>query len=371
MRKKISFLILPLIAFLGIFIAGIILFASDSKKYAHIYIDPASSSALFQMADFIKQPKSDPKYVAWIRSAHSYTDQFLTENNIFLSSAQNSTKATEFVDILKDEIQDFYRQNKKAQFIVHLNMRHVERNFDPIIPIIPRDQIKKIYMYEDSVGVLLWDFWTSMKKNEEIAAKYPVVFRISYKKEALKRHPQLNNYQLEEVNFHLLHQHLSESQKKMLYQLADFNEREMKLLVKDNNFVIFLDDPFMSVNAAFKHVDTILAENPNLKKLLWLYKQHPRESEPGIAYQYLKKRVDKLYVMAPKIPLEIMVISDFNPQYIGNGSSVFFSLKKEQILGYFERKLDIIGRKYDVYLPVLKSLNILDDSNTFLMPDKN
>lgn len=340
------------------------------ERIAHIYVDPSSTSVVFQMVDLMRQPKSEPKYVAWRRYLHPMPDKLLTEYNISRAGIYNYTNGSNFAEVIRKEVYEFYKQHKNYKFIVHTNLAHPSWTFDAVAAVIPRNKIKKVYLYEDSIGRFLWDTEDLWQRNKHITSKYDVVFRVSFKNEMLKKYPQFKDYSLEEMNFNTLRHKLSQSEKATLFQLCNFDPEKIKKLVSHQDFIVFIDDPLISHDTTFQYIDNLLKQKPELKKMVWLYKQHPRETTEGDSYRLLKKRIDKVYPLYAKTPLEVLIIADFNPKYIGNGSSFFFSLTKEQILGYVEREKDTSKRTVDLYIPSLQKLNIIDDSNTVFLLNK-
>ena len=101
---------------------------------------------------------------------------------------------------------------------------------------------------------------------------------------------------------------------------------------------IFLDDPDLVTTTADKFIQKLLKDKPEIQNYNWLYKNHPRVSRPSETLHILRKYFKNVSVIPNKIPLESFLSVDFPIDYVaGYGSSIFFSFKKEQILGYLRR----------------------------------
>lgn len=338
----------------------------DTRKTAYIYIDPATTGAMFQMADLLKHPPKKPKYVAFSRFAHAMDKDFTQKHNIKKSKIETNPYEGNFTTILENEVQKFYEKHADYKFIIHANLFHTERTFAPILKIIPKKQIKKVYFYDDSIGRSLWDNWDFM--NDYYAENFPTVFKLAFKEKLYERFPHIKNYAIEEQNISTLAKTLSEYEKKQLSHSIGFSHEMFNHLISNKDFVVYLDDPYVNVKKTFQHVDKLLKEKPELKNMVWVYKQHPRGKNTGPSYNALKKRVKHVLEINSKIPFEILQLTGCTPKFVlGYGSSVFFSLKKEEVLAYFERHIDYSAGHKDIYLPILQKLGILDTSNTVLV----
>lgn len=325
---------------------------------AHIYIDPASTPALFQMMDMVTQSSEEPKYVAWRRYMAFFPKKLISPLNITVSSVKPSTSNNDFVQLIQKEVKLFYRQHSDHVFVIHANIEH-PWFFNPVLRIIPKDRVKHVYFYEDSIGRTLWEGLTS--KFFSFFGKYPITYRIGYTDRFLKSFPQWKQF-VQNVSI-MDFKKLSDKQKGYLYALAGLDKDKLSSFFNDRPVGIFFDDCNLQVDQVAPFFEKRIVENPKLKKINWLYKNHPRCAIEGPFWEKLKHYFPDVQLLPNKMPWEILLMAGLAPDYVcGYSSSVFFSVKPEQVLCYIERP-------GDKYLPLLKKMGIVSDKNIIFQKD--
>lgn len=321
---------------------------------AHIYLDPASTPALFQMTDLVQQPAEAPKYVAWRRYTHELPQHLLTQLNIQRSTISGSVSNATFRETVKQEIKDFYRQYPHYQFVIHGNMFHLW-SFVPALAVIPKNQVKSLHLYEDSIGRILWNGCSTLRI--DYAQNWPTVFRVAFWDEVKKSCPEQSDLTFQETNLFQLKDTLSSVEKKNVYALAGFDEKTIRPLFENGAVAVYLDDQAINMDKLLAWLTQEIKAKPELEQATWLYKNHPRLGWHGHAWEPLKNNLKKIEALPFKVPFEILILADLIPQYVlGYGSSSFFSVPTGHVLGY-------IKRPYDPYVPVLKKLGILQDNH--------
>lgn len=325
---------------------------------AHIYIDPASTPALFQMMDMVTQSSEEPKYVAWRRYMAFFPKKLISPLNITVSSVKPSTSNNDFVQLIQKEVKLFYRQHSDHVFVIHVNVSH-PWFFNPVLRIIPKDRVKHVYFYEDSIGRTIWDGIASGFLSTFL--KYPVTYRLSYTEYLLERLPALKGF-LQEVMISDA-QKLSEKQRNRLYVLAGLNKDLVSSFFDKKPVGLFLDDCNLKTDAVAPCFQQKVVMNSEFQNINWLYKNHPRCAIEGPFWEKLKHYFPDVQLLPNKMPYEVLLMAGLVPDYVcGYSSSVFFSATPEQVLCYIERP-------GDKYLPLLKKMGIISDKNIIFQKD--
>ncbi len=325
---------------------------------AHIYVDPATTPALFQMMDLVDQSHSDPKYVAWRRYTVFFRNKLKTRLNVTPSSVKPYTSNKDFVQLITNEINSFYRQHPGYVFVIHANVEH-PWFLNPILKVIPKNQIKHIYLYEDSIGRTIWEgisshFWP-------VFLKYPTTYRLSYIDHLLTKFPRSKTF-FQEVMISDIEK-LSQRERKLLYALTGLDRESIAHLFRNKPIGIFFDDCNLKADEVAPFFEQKVVMDSRFQKITWLYKNHPRCPQKGPFWEKLKKYAPDAHTLPPKMPYEILIMAGLNPDYVaGYSSSVFFSVQPEQVLCYIERPKD-------TYLSVLKNMGIISDENIIFQQD--
>ncbi len=334
-----------------LFLAYALFCSAREKPLAHIYVDIASTPSLFQMVDLIQRPENEPKYAAWIRFTHPVSKDTLRRINLQKSLIKDGNP--NYLNVIKKELSAFYQKYKNYDFTIHLNY-HQKWMWDSILNIIPKNQVKNLYFYEDSIGYFLWKGWNA--SSISYIKNYPTIFCFSHHDVVLKKYPVFRSLHTQQQNIFNQVFHMDDSKKEILYQLSGLDNNILSKLVNGREYVVFLDDPNMNIKSAFSFLDNIMYQNPELRSMHWIYKNHPRGGRFRKTLDVLRSRVSSVIVIPEKIPFELLIIAGLNPKYVfGYSSSTFFSLNQKNILGY-------MPRPYDPYIGPLIDLGILSNS---------
>lgn len=310
------------------------------RPVAHIYIDLASIPTLVQAVDVVSQPADEPKLIIWKRNlALPGNDELLQKiNGIMINAAIfGEQNYAQFVRAVDDVVARFYKMYPTHSFQVHLNAWHAFRTDGHIPDIIPKEQIQEIHLYEDALGRSLWaprDAEGQFERAESIA---PTYFHMAFfDPERITIEPT----RIRPINFAKMAQELSEEQRHQIAWLMRLDLPQIKALFQNRPVAVFVDDPVLAPEEADLFLKKMKLEHPEIESYNWLYKNHPRVRTPGETLAVLKKHFSKVSLLPNAIPLETLVLTGFTPDYVaGYGSSVFYSFKKDQVLGYIRRKM--------------------------------
>lgn len=336
---------------------------TQEKPLVHIYTDIASIPSFLQMVDFIKVPRQDKKYIAWRRfpdRAKLFDLGDFNAEEINLPADENTHKKIRA--IIESALSEIVKQNPKAQFIIHGNLRHPFDTLGPALKHIPPKQIKEIHLYEDGLGNLndIWRRyaiseynWTNacvqrikaFQKGKTNSLRfqnvfclyklYPTIYHISLidmlkKENDFKKFFENLSERIVEIDFRKIAKELSPSEKELLYTMVDFNKKQYQELTKGKRTIYYMLAWIRHLNnLLFVDIFNELKKN-KLKNLLdnpdtvLFFKAHPSSSAKDVTDELLKN--NKNAVIFPKnIPFEILIIADLTPDYIlGFSSTVFF-----------------------------------------------
>ena len=348
------------VAFLLIVLSNFVCWAGENtQKTAHIYVDLASIPALLQMVDAVKQPADDPKLFIWKRF-HTLPPDDLTlkELNGTMPDAKSLGEQNYdlFIDFVDEHVTDFYQKYPDYMFVIHLNLFHSKNRSGHIFDIIPEKQIQSVHLYEDAIGRSYWDGGTErtfLAFNETSAPKY-LHFGGFVSKQL-----SLTENQLILEDFQEIEKTLSVKQKSQIAKFVGFDSSQLSQIYLKRPTAVFLDDPSLTVEKAEMFLEKLMKDK-RLKTYTWLYKNHPRVSEKTEVFELLNKLFPTVLPLPNAMPLESLILCGYRPTYIaGYGSSVFFSFKAEQILGYIKRNY------LETYLHPLLELGILTPEKVF------
>lgn len=371
--------------FVFFFCLGFIYTLNPLKTKVHIYIDYATTPALLQMADFVKQPTKDKKFIFWRRFPNLNKRVKLSDfNAVQIDLPASEGKNNICWDIVVNSIQSIYHHNPDADYIIHSNLWWNEL-LVPILRIIPKERIKHIHIYEDGVSNVTHSrkhYTTSIKRGHDYATDlqnilnntqkyshhydfsfhtlYPTTYHLGFV-DYLLNHDEFNIFRdflssanIAEINYHKIAKTLSDKQKQHLFDLVGFDANNYKKQISGKSVDFFL------LRAAFSSVDeqvrtvSHLFKNYDKNRVLVL-KEHPNLSARAIAKK-IQSDIPNSIIFPKHIPFEVLILADLMPDTIsGYTTSVFFVIPKEKIK-YF------ITSNRDSYLPFLKELNIITDA---------
>ncbi|MBO7244519.1 MAG: hypothetical protein J6V53_04470, partial [Alphaproteobacteria bacterium] len=225
---------------------GLVHFLPQKNVNIHIYADPATTPALLQMRDFIKQPDKDYKIANWNRYyRHIHQSKF---KNSFFTQTQKfafNEQSTFFLTLKK-----LIETNKEKNVHLHLHFNLWHPNVYRFLTTHPltKNKIKSIHAYEDSSGRFWWD-----QDNLNIFATSPIKPTFYYwgneKKLCSGKTPHSkchNFHQMHEktnlvrIDFQKIAKTLSETDKQTLFDLTGFDYQKNKKLLdgKKTHFYI-------------------------------------------------------------------------------------------------------------------------------------
>ena len=323
---------------------------------AHVYIDLATIPSLFQMVDAVQRNEEDPKIFFWKRFPALESDnRLLKEMNAQMISCDflGEFDYDEFNDLIDLHLKKFYEQYPDYQYVIHLSAYHALERSGHFFDIIPEGQIKSIHLYDDSIGHSLWEE-ANYISYKEFSKKFETYFHVAY------YDPKVLPIEKEKIIPMDISVKLSNDQRKKIMVLTGLNIDEIAPLFEHKPVAVFLDDPNLEPETAEKFIEKLIKTNPEVRNYTWLYKNHPRVNFSGDVLDILKQHFEIVIIIPNFIPLETFILIGLSPDYIaGYGSSVFYSFKKEQILGYIKR------RKYETYMSFLLDLGILTPDMIF------
>lgn len=350
--KNIFLSLLFILFFTRITVAQGVTDSSITHKTAHIYVDLASIPTLLQAADAITQRSTDPKLIFFKRiKALEPNDEVLLSINAKMVDAKflGETNYAKFSELIDRNVIPFYKEYSDHNFIVHLNAHHIERSGN-ILQIIPKDKVKEIHLYDDSIGRSLWDRGT-YGNYKELTKDYTVYFHASFYDS--KVFP-IKTDKMIPVDFQKKASELSDEKREMLAKIVGLDISKVKTMFKNRAVAVFVDDPKLNIETTEALIQKVIKEKPDIKNYAWLYKQHPRVSHSGAVRDILNNYFKNILDIPNSVPLEVLFLIGLTPDYImGYGSSVFFSFKKEQILGYIQRPVLEIYKQHLLNLDIL------------------
>ena len=349
-----------IIGLVFLLISGGVAWSATPPETVHIYIDLASTPALLQMVDAVSQPAHEPKLFMWKRFfALAPDDPILTSLNAEWADAKflGEHNYDKFIAFSDTAVQTFYHKHPDARYIVHLNLSAYPWS-GHVFDIIPPAQIATVHLYEDSAARTLWDPISWQVYDAFVRTYGPALAHVAFYDDLVQIAP--NN--IVRYDFQDLATRLSPHQKRMILHLAGLTDAFLKQTTDITTALVFIDDPILKQSEATDFLEHTNRTIP-LKDLTCLYKSHPRTPAPGENLNLLRQYCGRVVVIPNAVPLEALLFSDIPIRYVtGYGSSIFFSFRADQILGYIAR------RGYEPYISVLKHLGLLTSDRIYRLP---
>ena len=353
------------------------------KPKIHIYIDWATTPALLQMTDFVKQPQRDKKFIFWRRFPNLTERVNLAElNAVQIDLPQSEEKNNICYQIVENSIQTIYEQNPDTDYVIHTNLWWNELLI-PILRIIPKEHIKHLHIYEDGVSNIVhsrkhltitiqpdYDYASDLQhilnNQKEYSHHYDLTFHtlypttyyfgfVDYAKNNEDFYLFMNfigTADIQEINYDKTAQKLSDKQKQQIFELVGFDIKDYKKQIGNKPVDFFLlRGAFSSTDEQINTVPTLFKNDKNRVLVL---KEHPNLNNRIIAKK-IQEKIPNSIIFPKHIPFEVLILADLMPDTVsGYTTSVFFTVPKEKIK-YF------ITSDNDKYLPFLKELNIITD----------
>ncbi len=332
---------------------------TSQTKNIHVYLDPATTPALLQMIDYIRQDENDIKIIAWeryyphIQNQESYKNTFFFPNNNLIYSILSYIK----------------EQEKNINIHLHFNLEHL-RVYKDIFNTPIQESIKSIHIYEDASAHLLqtkrkdWVFdttpyqkylyyWGDMKK---LCPKDSQIVRCPIVSNILKQVTPVN------IDFNKIGSTLTTDEKEKIFKLAGFDYQKIKNQLQNKNaFIYILGTDWKKPNIA--------TQLSGLKRLCtrerdWFFKYHPNKHYQP-THTVLNHLCPNIQQIDAHIPFELLLITGLKPKGVaGFSSSLFFNINSKDILMY-------IPRENDLYLPVLEQAKLINKRNTLSLEQQD
>ena len=339
-----------------------------NTRMVHVYLDPASTPALLQMTNFVKQDPNDIKIVIWDRYVDHIKNKDTYKNTYFFTAGNFFKKTKHSLSDLAPHnrivvlLNYILYHNKKIRINLHFNLEHTA-NYEAIIQSSAKMHLDSVHIYEDANAWLLQDstrdwvfqetpytkylyYWGDYKK---LCSKDSIMKRCSTVEEFKKTVVPIN------INYNTISKKLTEKEKEIIFNLSGLDYEKTKQFFHNK-------DVFIYVLGAHWHHPNVAIQLSGLKSLCtpdktWYFKYHPNKKYQP-TYTVLNHLCPGIQKLDAHIPFELLLIGGLKPKGVaGFSSSLFFPLNKEDILLY-------IPREYDRYIPILKQAQLIDESNT-------
>ena len=384
MLKKCKYLIIATIGAICLSLCGpyfwdIYHYLPFPKKEIHVFFEThATAPAFSQIIEFSKLPKETKKIIGWSRFQNRGKLFDLKEYNTIEIPMQNGQN--NLTNFMLTVINELFKDPSKS-VVFHTSFDKVATSLKPFLNVIPKQRIKAIHLYEDGYGdVLKWNdaisnetalFMSTVKeetaellepKNEDVwlirhvfglREFYPVTYHFlkasQFKK--IKRLEKIftnfNDLTLSETNFYTLAKTLTPEQKQIIFQLTNFDYEKYKNLMQNKKSIMFVTGFHFGLKAymdAEIKVLSLLKENKlenfkleNPQDYVWFFKPHPAYDQI-YKQEIIKNNFPDIIEIPPEVPFEVFILAGLKPTFTaGFSSSLFFSLKSEDILFYAKR----------------------------------
>ncbi|MBQ9738267.1 MAG: hypothetical protein IJV75_01985, partial [Alphaproteobacteria bacterium] len=322
------------------------------KPKIHIYLDYATTPALLQMTDFIKQPQRDKKFIFWRRFPNLTERVNLADYNaVQIDLPQSEGKNKICYNIVENSIQTIYEQNPDTDYIIHSNLWWNELLI-PILRIIPKEHIKHLHIYEDGVSNIVhsrkhltitiqpdYDYASDLQhilnNQKEYSHHYDLTFHtlypttyyfgfVDYAKNNEDFYLFMNfisTATIQEINYEKIAKKISEKQKKQIFALVGFEIDDYKKQIENKPVDFFLlRGAFSSIDEQIKTVPTLFKNDKNRVLVL---KEHPNLNNRIIAKK-IQEKLSNAVIFPKHIPFEVLILADLMPDTVsGYTTSVF------------------------------------------------
>ena len=388
MFKKYKYLIIAafasiLLGFSAPYFWNVYHYLPFKKKEIHIFFETyATAPAFSHIIAYAQLPKETKKIIGWSRFPNRANVFDLKEyNTVEIPMLKNQRQvvanfvnygATVFDEISKDPA---------AAIVIHTSFDKVANALKPILDIIPKQRIKAIHLYEDGYGdILKWNddisnetslLMDNIKQETAELLKssnkdvwlirhvfglryhYPVTYHFlnASKFKNIKRLEKIftnfDNLNIQEINFENLAKTLTPEQKKIVFQLSGFDYEKYSKLMQNKKSLMFVTGFHFGLknymDAEIKAL-SLLKENKlenfkleNPEDYVWFLKPHPAYDQV-YKQEVIKNNFPDIVEIPPEVPYEAFILAGLKPTLTaGFSSSLFFSLKKEDILFYAKR----------------------------------
>ncbi len=358
-----------------------------APENVHIFLDHATIPTFAQMMNLVRLDKKDPKYIIWSRFEKMPRTYNIKERNMIQDDASTNFRRNRLDYYV--HIHDIYRDHPNAKFYLHANINNAEY-IGMMFKNIPFEQIEHVYLYEDGIGNTLkvnqfkiaygirnrdncvslygyknWKKWIAPMDSCAYAIDrlVPTTYYFSLM-DLVEKNDLMSHFMQEEapyadfedLDLRKMASELTPEQLNDVMKMVGFNVERYRRDTQGKK-VLLITTPWFYPNE-MHHYDSMIDFIKNLKEtrpemfentLVYL-KQHP--SGPDISKQ-LAKILPNLKILNKRVPVEVLALSNLEPDWIiGANSSLFFSFSPQKIAYY-------MTTKRDMYLPFLLELGIV------------
>lgn len=348
---------------------------NKSFERIHVFMDVATTPSLLQMVEYLNTPKQDLKIISWRRfQGYDKGINFNNDNTIEILYNNHESGIRLSGNYVAEKVNEIYKRFPKALYSIHANDKHFYVHGAQLLSFIPKKQIEMIHLYEDGNATKYryyrdskdFEIPTIQNLKQQITAEkkedyfpydlvlshlYPVTYHIFFlnKMKDQKTHNRylkaISKGILINVDYDDIKKNLTDTDRTKLFQLAGFDYNQLKrLFSKKKNVVIVLPSLrkdskiFQRITQVigFLMIDGLNVINP--KDYTFFYKPHPSLSNPE-NNNILSTLFPEMVFLPRRLPYELLILGNLNIDYvIGTLSSLFFTLKPNQVLKWFFEK---------------------------------
>ena len=346
----------------------------------HVFIEVyATDPALSQMIQYAKLPANTRKIIAWHRFPQNHNEEFLKKYNtrVVELPSREFQHYSAVMAVLNATLEEM-EADPKVKLHLHANMTKMEPVIKYFLRLIPGNRIARLHLYEDGYGGLfkslteppkylpkfsklytpeeLQNTMTHVEARwrQEMALQLHKIFPVTYYilgwnkvKDNFFYKPlqvAMRGADVVDINFDELALTLSESEKQMIYRLANFDEEYYSRLMKGKKTFVFALGYYGDIKhlyAAERRAFSLIGQGAfppvNAKDYLWFYKPHPSY----LATEYtslMRTQFPDIIEIPAQIPFEVFILAGLKPTYTaGRESSLFYALSDEDILFIIKR----------------------------------
>lgn len=347
------------------------------KKYTgkpiHIFLEGyATNPALLGMLELVQLPPDELKIIAWHRFPNRKNIVDLAQINAIEMNISSGSREGFWPYIsanLIKFIQPYLEKYPTSPLRIYTNVQHTQHFLYPFLPTIDADRIQEIHLYEDGCGSVIQrsnllnkmafsEIEQPLKKaildKQKIPYDgrfqwsmqhfYPVTYYLC-EADFIKTAPEFKKFvewlgvdHIKNVDFREYNKLLTPAQKKLFYQLVGFDESYFKEhFSKKKNLVFaggFFFDNVRRYNAEIKLLAEITHKLSDYQ--IW-FKPHPSFSTRDLN-DTITKLLPSVKIIPAQLPYEAFIVAGLEPELVsGLASSLFYSLKDEQLVSYIPR----------------------------------
>ena len=362
---------------------------NTDPKYVRVYYDFATASSMYELYDFLLQDEDSTVFLRWDRIP-KLKEKLKDRKNVHIMEHVNNNDGR---PLKTTDLTEYYKAHPDSKFIIHSTHNWVI-NLLPALYSIPKKSIKEIHIYED--GSYASSF---VSANGELFHGIDLyyLFHKIFKGIPLIFHMEdaeyLNSPRCLLDKRCLVTKKLHKNDIVVKSSISDLKEKlNADKKIKDKYFEIFgfdykkyekiMTHPFgiytftiwyspVEAEKELKFMHELLYGNLNYlikdKNVKWFYKEHPHNYQRNSFSAALSKTNPELIKIDKSIPMELFLIADIIPDYVGGYSScTYLSYPRNSISAYIKRPddtyMEIINRDHRIRPGRVFDITDTDDS---------